>query len=309
MPAKIVCLVGISGSGKSTLARNLSEEYGVNNAVVVNRDKLREMLYSYSESAIFAHYSHPDFGKREVEVSKVQNRIIQGALLDGKVVIVDNTNLKMRFLNEYKKFGVPVEFVLIDTNLGMCLTRDLERTRNVGAEVIRRQWTDLNNLKKVFDFKPWYPTSFRKPEHNPNKENCVIFDIDGTLADHTGLRGPFDWSKVKEDALKKDIAALYMFCNKHKFEHNTPKIVICSGRDGSCVVETTDWLDYYGLTYDHLYMRKPDDNRPDWEIKQEFWEHISSKYNVLFMVDDRDQVVHHARRLGFTVLQVDYGDF
>lgn len=304
--SKIIATIGISGSGKSTLAKKLQEENP--GSIIVNRDKLRELLYGYTEATVSAHYSHPDFGKREAEVSKVQNRLIQGALLDGKVVIVDNTNLKMRFLNEYKKFGVPVEFVLVDTNLGVCLLRDQERERKVGAEVIRKQFNDLNNLKKQFDFKSWAPTEFKAPAHDKNKENCVIFDIDGTLARNVS-RSPFDWSKVKEDELKEEIAALYMFCNKHKFEYKTPKVVICSGRDGSCVVETTDWLAHYGLTYDHLYMRKPDDNRPDYVIKQEFWEHISSKYNVLFMVDDRQQVVDHARRLGFTVLQCDYGDF
>jgi len=304
--SKIIATVGISGSGKSTLSRKLQEENP--GSIIVNRDKLRELLYGYTEATVSAHYSHPDFGKREAEVSKVQNRLIQGALLDGKVVIVDNTNLKMRFLNEYKKFGVPVEFVLVDTPLVECIIRDKARERQVGKDVITKQWNDLKNLVKQFDFKPYKPTEFKAPAHDKNKENCVIFDIDGTLARNVS-RSPFDWSKVMEDELKEEIAALYMFCNKHKFEHKTPKVVICSGRDGSCVVETTDWLANYGLTYDHLYMRKPDDNRPDYIIKQEFWEHISSKYNVLFMVDDRDQVVHHARRLGFTVLQVDYGDF
>lgn len=308
MSAKIVALVGVSGSGKSTLANKLCEEYGTGNSIVVNRDKLREMLYSYSESTVERYYSHPDLSKREAEVTKVKHRIIQGAILDGKIVIADNTNLRMRYINEYKKFGVPVEFILVDEELKTCIQRDLERERSVGPLVIKKQHQDLQNLKKQFDFKPWKPTEFKAPAHDKNKENCVIFDIDGTLARNVS-RGPFDWSRVMEDELKKEIAALYMFCNKHKFEHNTPKVIVCSGRDFVCVVETTDWLANYGLTYDHLYMRKPDDNRPDYVIKQEFWEEISDKYNVLFMVDDRDQVVHHARRLGFTVLQVDYGDF
>lgn len=305
--SKIIATVGISGSGKSTLSRKLQEENP--GSIIVNRDKLRELLYGYTEATVSAHYSHPDFGKREAEVSKVQNRLIQGALLDGKVVIVDNTNLKLRFLNEYKKFGVPVEFKLVDTNYVTCLERDENRERQVGKAVIDRQWQDLQSLKKLFDFKPWFPTEFKAPVHDKNKENCVIFDIDGTLADHQGLRGPFEWDKVIQDKLKKDIAALYMFCNKHRFEHKTPKVIVCSGRDGSCYDSTVAWLAYYGLTYDYLFMRTENDNRPDFEIKQEFWETISSKYNVLFMVDDRDQVVHHARRLGFTVLQVDYGDF
>lgn len=305
--SKIIATVGISGSGKSTLSRKLQEENP--GSIIVNRDKLRELLYGFTEATVSAYYSHPDLSKREAEVTKVKHRIIQGALLDGKIVIADNTNLRMRYINEYKKFGVPVEFILVDEELKTCIQRDLERERSVGPLVIKKQHQDLQNLKKQFDFKPWNPTTFKAPAHDKNKENCVIFDIDGTLADHEGIRGPFDWDKVLEDKLKKDVAALYMFCNKHKFQHKTPKVIVCSGRDAVCRSKTVAWLAYYGLTFDELFMRAENDNRPDFEIKQEFWEEISAKHNVLFMVDDRQQVVDHARRLGFTVLQCDYGDF
>lgn len=304
--SKIIATVGISGSGKSTLAKQLQEENP--GSIIVNRDKLRELLYGFTEATVSAYYSHPDLSKREAEVTKVKHRIIQGAILDGKVVIADNTNLRLRYLNEYKKFGVPVEFILVDTPLVECIIRDKARERQVGKEVITKQWNDLKNLVKQFDFKPWNPTTFKAPAHDKNKENCVIFDIDGTLARNVS-RGPFDWSRVMEDELKKEIAALYMFCNKHKFQHKTPKVIVCSGRDAVCRSKTVAWLAYYGLTFDELFMRAENDNRPDFEIKQEFWEEISAKHNVLFMVDDRQQVVDHARRLGFTVLQCDYGDF
>ena len=36
---------------------------------------------------------------------------------------------------------------------------------------------------------------------------------------------------------------------------------------------------------------------------------ILDKYNVAFVLDDRDQVVRVWRDLGLTCLQVDYGDF
>jgi predicted kinase len=307
--SKIIAMVGISGSGKSTKARELFLQYGYENSVIIGRDKAREMLFGFRENNVADYYKSPDLGKMENEVTKYVDNLIMYSLLSGKIVIVDNTNLRLSFINKYRQFGVPVEFIVVDTPLLECLSRDRQRERQVGKEVITKQFQDLQNLKKQFDFKPWFPTTFKAPAYDKNKENCVIFDIDGTLADHKGIRGPFDWDKVLEDKLKKNIAALYMFCNKHKFEHNTPKVIVCSGRDAICRSKTVAWLAYYGLTFDELFMRAENDNRADYEIKQEFWEEISDKYNVLFMVDDRDQVVHHARRLGFTVLQVDYGDF
>lgn len=305
--SKIIATVGISGSGKSTLSRKLQEENP--GSIIVNRDKLRELLYGYTEATVSAHYSHPDFGKREAEVSKVQNRLIQGALLDGKVVIVDNTNLKLRFLNEYKKFGVPVEFKLVDTNYVTCLERDENRERQVGKAVIDRQWQDLQSLKKLFDFKPWYPETFTAPEWDAKKPLAIVVDIDGTLALHK-TRSPFQWDKVLEDEQNWNVCQLYRILDTFAFDNNRSlKMIICSGRDGVCKKETEEWLAYYGLRYDEFYIRTQGDNRPDFEVKTEFIKDISSRYNILVCIDDRQQVVDCYRRLGFCVAQIAYGDF
>ena len=56
-------------------------------------------------------------------------------------------------------------------------------------------------------------------------------------------------------------------------------------------------------------MRKAGDNRKDWKIKAELWNNIQQDFNIVAMIDDRDQVVHIGRRLGYTMIQVNYGDF
>ena len=57
-------------------------------------------------------------------------------------------------------------------------------------------------------------------------------------------------------------------------------------------------------------MRKEKDYRQDAIIKQEIYENeIEGKYNIHFVLDDRDQVVAMWRKKGLTCLQVDYGDF
>ena len=56
-------------------------------------------------------------------------------------------------------------------------------------------------------------------------------------------------------------------------------------------------------------MRKEGDCRKDYVIKEELWREIVKDYYVLFMLDDRQQVVNHARRLGFKVFQVEQNMF
>ena len=57
-------------------------------------------------------------------------------------------------------------------------------------------------------------------------------------------------------------------------------------------------------------MRKDGDYRPDTVVKKEIYEReIKDKYEVLFAIDDRTQVVKTWRELGLTCLQCANGDF
>lgn len=65
------------------------------------------------------------------------------------------------------------------------------------------------------------------------------------------------------------------------------------------------------IPYEALYIRKAKDFRKDAIIKRELYEaHIKGRYDVLMVLDDRDQVVKMWRQeLGLPCLQVDYGNF
>ena len=57
-------------------------------------------------------------------------------------------------------------------------------------------------------------------------------------------------------------------------------------------------------------MRKTGDNRKDAIVKREIYEtHIKDKYQVDYVLYDRNQVVEMWRSLGLTCLQVADGDF
>jgi len=87
---KIILMVGISGSGKSTRAKEISDKTG---ALIINRDKLREMLFGYTESNIADYYKLPDLYLKENQITSFQDYLIERALIKGDDVIIDNKSV------------------------------------------------------------------------------------------------------------------------------------------------------------------------------------------------------------------------
>ena len=138
------------------------------------------------------------------------------------------------------------------------------------------------------------------------KQPAIIVDVDGTLADMKGVRTPFEWDKVEYDKPHRDIIQLV----QHLEETGAYKIIITTGRDGVCERATRQWLEAWQVPYDDFYIRKAGDFRKDNIIKSEIYmDHIRPKYDVKFVIDDRDQVVDMWRSLGLRVLQVAPGNF
>lgn len=152
------------------------------------------------------------------------------------------------------------------------------------------------------------------------KELAIIVDVDGTLADMRGVRGPFEWDKVHLDRPHQDIIDLVkdladagtdiMSGDALEGTEYKYKIIITTGRDGVCEKATKKWLDDYKVPYHDFYIRKAGDFRKDNIIKSEIYmDHIRPKYDVKYVIDDRDQVVEMWRSLGLRVLQVAPGNF
>ena len=310
----VLILTGLSGSGKSTFARQFCAENS--NWLRVNRDDLRRSLLPVSLPEFWQTW--PDTEKNRVEnlVNALQKTAILDGLAQGWHVLIDNTNLKLSYLNEFKKLlaeqvdELEIRYQLIDTPVDECIRRDRERTDSVGEGVIRKQAEQLAVLKKKFHFQSEILTQspvFQRVQ-DASLPRCVLVDIDGTVADK-GNRSPFDWHRVGEDAPRWPIINVVkaMRAAGHA-------IVFVSGRDAVCRTETTAWLNshfgWQSADYE-LFMRPRNDNRKDAIIKQELFEkHILGRYFVELVVDDRRQVVDMWRRtLGLTCVQVDYGDF
>lgn len=137
---------------------------------------------------------------------------------------------------------------------------------------------------------------------------AIICDLDGTLAliDH---RSAYDASAAMDDILNLPVAnVVRVYANQKDIP---VALFLVSGRDDRYRDVTERWLAKHGIThYAGLYMRRSGDRRKDSIVKREIYErHIKDNYDVIFVLDDRDQVVRMWRSLGLTCFQVAYGDF
>jgi hydroxymethylpyrimidine pyrophosphatase-like HAD family hydrolase len=137
------------------------------------------------------------------------------------------------------------------------------------------------------------------------RPSAVIVDIDGTLAIITD-RNPYDTRGVLKD--KPNTPIVEVTRALHAAGHT---IVIVSGRSEEARTDTEAWLTkHLRIPFEGPYMRRENDARKDAVIKREIYrELIEPSYDVLCVLDDRDQTVRGWRKLGLTCLQVAPGDF
>jgi FMN phosphatase YigB (HAD superfamily) len=127
------------------------------------------------------------------------------------------------------------------------------------------------------------------------KPTAYIFDVDGTLANvdpyiHL-VRGPNrDYNAFHEasiDALPNfDVVEMLnqaFFDQKH--------ILIVTSRKEKWRGLTSLWLAKNDIGHHALYMRKDDDNRPDYEVKKDILVQINKHWHVVHAVDDNPNVI------------------
>lgn len=145
-------------------------------------------------------------------------------------------------------------------------------------------------------------------KHDPLLPDCILCDIDGTLAFLGGGRDPYDSSRAMEDTINMPVAEIL---EVFKFHRPDVLIIFVTGRHKADYEVTAKWLyEVAGFSGNAIYMRATGDKRKDSIVKQELYEkHIKGELNVLFVLDDRQQVVDMWRAIGLTCLQVAPGDF
>lgn len=143
----------------------------------------------------------------------------------------------------------------------------------------------------------------------------IIVDLDGTLCniDHRlhhikGERKDWDafFAGIMDDSVNEWCVEIVTGMQKMGAE-----ILFITGRMWKYEDVTHDWIKHIaGIRHWSLFMREDGDYRPDWEVKQDIYRLMIMPYdNVLFALDDRQQVVDMWRRNGVTCLQCAKGDY
>lgn len=307
----IALSVGLPGSGKTTWAKELVYS-DPSRWKRINRDDVRLML----------HAGYHDYTNRDHEqaVTEICNASLRAMLSAGHDCIVDNTHLASRdrkgIHDIAEEFGALVIEKAFEVPLEECLRRNAlrEGVARVPEEIIREKAKKFgvnkhgkfaNLSDKVFDYSLKNVKSYTG---DPLLPWTIIVDLDGTLCLHNG-RNPYDAARCEEDLVNHSVLEVI-----HRF-YESHEIIFMSGRSDKYRPETEKWLEKHvgleGIYEYSLHMRTEGDQRKDSIVKRElFDQHIRDRFNVRFILDDRDQVVSMYRKeLGLPVFQVNYGNF
>lgn len=324
---KVEMLVGMPASGKSTYAKQVVAK-APNDWVRINNDDLRAMMNGSVWSADY-----------EKMVTDARNYLIRDALKRGKNVIIDNLNINRRHFDDVCKIAKSVNADIqvyekafyIELDEAMERNAKREGAARVPDDVMKKWWKDSGG--KQFKFYKPRVEIYKERQGNVNSAveapavvegapYAVLCDLDGTLALIHG-RSPYDAS----DCDIKDLPNWPVIETILAHYNAGREIIFCSGREDKYRPETIRFIEKYcqnvcshddcdnvgvnlGVIKYKLFMRKTDDFRKDAIIKEEIYQdNIVGKYNVLCVLDDRNQVVDFWRSKGLTCFQVAPGDF
>lgn len=138
--SKLIITRGLPASGKSTWAKQWVLE-DPEHRVRINQDDIRLMLGKYWVPS------------REKLVQHIQEEALIEALLRGYDIVIDNTNLNEKVLDNYRVLVTAygnhsIEYKdFFDTPLSVCIKRDKNRDLQVTEKVIRSFY---NNYKDKY---------------------------------------------------------------------------------------------------------------------------------------------------------------
>ena len=291
MNKKIIVLQGPPASGKSTWARETAK--AGTPYVIVSRDSIRNARGEYW------------IPNQEDYITDIEECGVNCAINRGLIPIIDATNLNPKTIEKWERIAkennCDIEYKQFYIPFKEALARDANRTQSVGKKVLKNFYTKYfydEYVKEVgYDDRPILESN--------NLPNCVVIDLDGTLALHQN-RLPYDWNKIPTDKCDPRMQKLI-----EQFNLQAIEIIFLTGRPETARLLTDKWLknNIPGINYT-LLMRSAQDFRSGDIVKAEIWKNeISSKYNTLCVFEDSNKCVDMWRELGVLTCQVANGDY
>lgn len=316
---------GLPASGKSTSAQVLQQRLvsAGQQAVIIERDMIRDELTDGKYSLGDYDFDH----ETEKEVSGLQRSRVEFALKSGWSAIVSDTNLRDKYVRDFMRLAQKHEaeskiMDLRDVPLDLCLMNNRRRIRKVPENVIRDMHTrfikgrNLNEEVKldtvskgrkrnVEDFSFDSVEKYVAPK---NGKRTILLDVDGTIANHHGVRDPYDFTKYREDTPHLDVISIINALYVYGYQ-----VIVFSGRHEDYREDLEWWLDNHNVPHDRVIMRERGEMRDDYEKLYLFEKYIRNDetISVQAVFDDRDRVVQNTWRtaLGLRCFQVAPGDF
>ena len=224
--------------------------------------------------------------------------MVRFGIKEGKNVIVDATNLNPKHEYRLRRLAeeLGVDFIINDEFLKVppeeCIERDLHR----GAEAV--------GSKVIWDmYDKWVrPQPEVVLEENSEKRRVIVVDLDGALVNRTVDRSGYDTTLIKEESTNPLVSFL-LDCIKGSGEYYCDVILVTS-RSEESREKTENWLKNNCLDYKELLMREINDNRKDYEVKEEILvERILPYYAVLGVIDNNTRRCSMYYERGIDVLK------
>lgn len=273
---------GLPASGKSTKAKEICAQ---GEYIRVNRDLIREMMH-------FGKWS----GKNERKVVELETALALQYLRDDVSVVVDDCNLNPENETMWRGVaelaGAKFEIENIDTEVGTCLIRDLNRDKKVGGHVIIGMALQYNLLTL--------------------NSKVIVCDIDGTIAD---IQHRLHWVKGEEKNWDRFFAEMHKDTVREgthmmlkEYHKNGYEIIFVSARPEDYREVTENWLlENVDVPYLTLLMRPSNDKREDSIVKTEIYNKFLKNLDIETVIDDRPRVIRAWQALGLPVIDVGDG--
>ena len=304
---KIILTRGIPGSGKSTWARAWVAE-SPETRIRINNDDIRNMLGNYWVPS------------REDLVSFIKHKSAVAAMGHGYDIVVDNMNLNPKEVNfwetiinshnkdtervnlGFEKYKYEIEFKDFFIPVEECLKRDAMRPNPIGEKTIKDIWRKYRHFIQTTQVEKLVNNL---KEYDPNKEDCIVIDMDSTMCFNTSKRpwyGPGSTEGMITDIPNKGVVDVVKAMQDADYH-----IIVCTGRNEAQREVTEQWLKGHYIEPTEIYMRSDYDYRKGVEIKEELINQILQKYNITAIFEDCEPIVQKLRDMGLTVLQPNKG--